>query len=212
MRVLVATLFRRAHGRVYQYPAATESILALQWPTQLDYFMPSGGDTSADSIWRKYEEARRAALVGGYDALLCAESDMLLPVDALEKLAAVGTDITYGLYCFRRPPYQWNITTRLDRFSYRFLSDDPDSAAKAWGRVIQCEGVGQGCTLINRKVLETLPFRYAPDALVDHLIALDAKTYGFKQAVDMSVICGHMVEGGGAVWPVNEGTLWHIQH
>lgn len=210
MRVLVATLIRRDKGRVYQYPQATESILALRFNAQVDHFMPSGGDTDEQSIYRKYEQARAWALLGGYDALLCAESDMLLPVDALERLAAVHADVVYGLYTFRKFPHQWNITTHLDRFSFKFLSEEPKRAALAWGQVITCDGVGQGCTLIKRKALEAIPFRYHPSAGVDHLFSFDAKEYGLTQAADCGCICGH-ITGNDVVCPDIGEQLWRMQ-
>ena len=210
MRVLVATLIRRDKGRVYQYPQATESILALRFDSQVDYFMPSGGDDDEQSIYRKYEQARAWALWGCYDALLCAESDMLLPVDALERLAAVHADVVYGLYTFRKYPHQWNVTTKLDRFSLKFISNEPDRARAAWGQVITCDGVGQGCTLIKRAALEAIPFRYHPSAGVDHLFSFDAKTCGLTQAADCGCICGH-ITGDNVVYPTNEGELWRMQ-
>ena len=210
MRVLITTLIRRGNDRVYQYPAATESILGLRFKHQVDHFMPSGGDTDEQSIYRKYEQARAWALLGGYDALLCAESDMILPPDALERLNAVHADVVYGLYTFRKPPHQWNITTKLDRFSFKFLSEEPERAAQAWGQVIQCDGVGQGCTLIRRAALEAIPFRYHPSAGVDHLFSFDAKEYGLTQAADLGCICGHITTDG-VVYPTIEGDLWRMQ-
>lgn len=209
MRVLVATLIKRTRERIYQYPAATESILGLRYHKQVDYFMPSGGDTGLDSIWRKYEEARRVALIGGYDALLCAESDMVLPPDTLEKMQYIDADIIYGLYTFRNAPHQWNVCTYLDRFTFKFLSDNVDKAREAWGKVIRCAGVGQGCTLIRRNVLESVPFRYAPTAGVDHLHALEAAEQGFSQVCDTTIICGHITHDG-VLYPTNEGDLWRI--
>ena len=38
---------------------------------------------------------------GAYAYLLTLESDMLPPVDVIERLMATGADVAYALYCFR---------------------------------------------------------------------------------------------------------------
>ena len=210
MRVLVATLIRRDGDKVYQYPDATQSILDLKWRGQLDHFMPSGADKQPNSIARKYEWARTMALEGGYDALLTAESDMLLPPDALERLMTAGADVAYGLYCFRQSPYHWNACSELTRFEARLWTENPESAVQRWGAIAAVKGLGLGCTLIRREVLETVTFRYHPTAQADHYFALDTALCGFNQVVDTTVICGHIV-GENAVFPTNEGCLWRMQ-
>ena len=44
---------------------------------------------------------RSMALAGGFDALLLVENDMILPPDALLKMAAVDADVVCGLYVNR---------------------------------------------------------------------------------------------------------------
>jgi len=210
MRVLVATLIRRDGNMVYHYPDAAQSIVKLKWRGQLDHFMPSGADEQPNSIARKYECARTMAIEGGYDALLTAESDMLLPPDALERLIMAQADVVYGLYSFRQAPHHWNACSELTRFEARFWTEDRDAAAARWGTCAAVRGLGLGCTLIRREVLETVTFRYHTSAQVDHYFALDAALYGFNQVVDTSVICGHIV-GEKAVFPTNEGCLWRMQ-
>ena len=213
MKVLITTLLRRTDTTVFQYPRATESILNIRWQNgaQIDHFMPSGGDENCiNSITRKYEDARRIALDRNYDALLTVESDMVVPPDALERLAAVETDVAYGLYAMRTGAHHWNIATHVDRFEIVPMSANPLDAKERWGMIVECDGVGLGCTLIRRHVLEKVAFRFYKGAHTDHLFAVDVKTAGFTQAADTSVTCGHIV-GTQVVYPTNTGCLWRMQ-
>ena len=61
-------------------------------------------------------------------------------------------------------------------------------------------GVGQGCTLIKRYVIETQPFRWRVGMITDWLMAVDAQYNGFTQLCDLSVICGH-INGQTVLYP-----------
>lgn len=176
---------------------AMDAALSLQWPEQLDYLMLEGGDdpeTPVDNITAKYNFARDVVLANGYDALLTLESDIIPPPDALMKLAAIEADVAYGLYCWRASWPYWNAYTMLQERTARSLSKDLEQAKEAWGNVIEVAGVGNGCTLIHRNVLEALPFRKAVymNYCCDWTLALDCQEHGFVQKNDLSVICGHM--------------------
>lgn len=204
MNVLVCTAIQRApNGSAFLFPAAMQSIHALQWHTQLDYFQMSGGDAQrGDPVTRKYAQVQALALLQGYDAVLFAESDMIIPSDALEKLVALDCEIAYGLYAMRLPPHQWSAYTELTLSRGVSLSQQPDKARAAWGEVIEVAGVGHGCTLVRRNVLETVTFRPHASAGCDWMMSIDAQYYGFRQLCDTSVICGHIDRDGKTVyWP-----------
>ena len=55
---------------------------------------------------------------GGFDALLLVENDMILPPDALLKMAAVDADVVYGLYVNRHGWRKWLAYT-YPRFTWR---------------------------------------------------------------------------------------------
>jgi hypothetical protein len=103
-------------------------------------------------------------------------------------------------------------------------------AREAWGNIVDVAGLGMGCTLINRNVLETLEFRLfdgRADWLADEvsaagqktgldlnphrrmiemvhddwLLALEAKHHGFVQRAHMGVVCGHIETEGTILWP-----------
>jgi len=135
-------------------------------------------------------------LAGDYDALLCVESDMIIPPDTLTRLAACKSDVAYGLYVFRHTKHAWSAYETMEETSGRSISEDAIRARAKWGSVIDVAGVGLGCTLIKRTVLEHVPFRLSADApdktSCDWTFALDCHDYGFTQRCDLGVVCGHI--------------------
>lgn len=181
---------------------------------RLDVFIPWQGvdhlPESHDRIAAKYEAARARCLDGGYDAMLCIEADMVVPPDALPRLAATEADVAYGLYVFRRPPWGWSAYSVIDGMVGWPLTTNPDRARADWGQVVEVDGVGLGCTLIRRHVLEAVPFRADgerhPNGTRSHCdwyAAQDWRAKGFRQVCDTGVRCGHIGELGrtGDVFP-----------
>lgn len=203
MKILVCTAIQRdANQRPFYFPRAIESILSLRWNEQLDHYLPSGDDDTPDNpLTRKYRAARWLALDNSYDALFLCESDMIIPPDALERLAALNTPIAYGLYAFRHGKQEWSAYTRLDEHGAQSISADPKQACSQFGRVMEVAGVGHGCALIRRPVLECFDFRNRVGTYPDWAFAIDAQYYGFKQVCDLGVVCGHINRDGSVLWP-----------
>lgn len=157
------------------------------------------GTDPRDAIAAQYNEARRLTLEGGYDALLTVECDMLPPPNAIRRLSRAGADVAYGLYILRRPPWEWSAYSVVQGMGAWPLSQVPERAAREWGEVVDVDGIGLGCTLIQRPVLERLRFR--ADGLLhqdgnrsycDWYFASDARDAGFTQRCDTAVVCGHV--------------------
>lgn len=196
----------------------------------VDLFLPwtGYGDGARDSreiILDKYTAARRVALEGGYDALWCVESDMLIPPDALARLLATEAEVAYSLYCFRRPPWEWSAFIGMDTESMLgyALSGLPDRARRAIHEreVLETDGVAFGCTLIRRETLERVPFALhtekqhgaGTDAAhyshCDWYFALDCVDRGIRQVIDCGVVCGHITPhpAPSVLWPADHGIL-----
>jgi hypothetical protein len=83
-----------------------------------------------------------------------------------------------------------------------------------WGKTIEVAGVGMGCTLISRDVLEKLAFRVDethPSVHNDWVFAYDCQQKGITQKCDTSVVCGHisMKPSPRVIWPdPNEPRLY----
>lgn len=191
-------------------------------------FLRTRSDPDADArdaIAAQYNEAREMALRGGYDALLTVECDMLPPANAIRRLRTTGADVAYGLYVLRRPPWEWNAYSVMEGMAAWPLSRVEDRARVEWGEVVDVDGIGLGCTLIQRKVLESLRFR--ADGLLHHdgnrsycdwYFGQDARTAGFTQRCDTAVICGHIHpadEHGAArpsvIWPIGEPPFYRFE-
>lgn len=195
MNVLVYVPMLRLYGK------ALQSIMRLEWDGRLDITIVKGDDVQTprdkqarfEAVARKYEHGRQLALAGDYDAMLCIEDDMIVPADTVQRLAAVDADVAYGLYCWRNSGWhKWNAYTELSSDHGTSLSDDRQAAQAAWGQVVTVDGIGQGCTFVHRRVLETITFHTYLKACSDWGLALDCKRLGFRQKCDLGVVCGHM--------------------
>jgi len=171
--------------------------MGQEWDGQLDFFHLLGGDfpiPSVNNVVRKYNQAREVVLKCGYDALFTAECDIIMPRDALKRLAAVDADVVYGLYVWRRGHPSWNAYSYVGGRTARSFSRDLALAKASWGKVVGVKGLGNGCTLIHRRVLEKFPFRKMPvqQHSCDWALSVDCQEAGFVQKCDLSVICGHI--------------------
>ena len=197
-KILVCTdLIRYPGGTTPLFPAALASIFQLQWDGKVDHLLQNGGDTPNQPLANctlKRQVARETALRGDYDALLFADHDMLLPPDALRRLWAANASIAYGLYVLRhaRDGYRWSAAAQVDATRWRSVSEDTEQARAVWGQCAPVAGMGFGCTLIRRDVLEALPMRWYDHAGPDWALAVDALAHGFAQVCDYGVLCGHM--------------------
>jgi hypothetical protein len=169
-----------------------------------------------DQITYKYQVGRAVALAGGYDAMLTVEYDNIVPSDALTRLAAVDADIAYGLYCCRRRYGRWLAFAEIWDNSGTTLTKHAGTALAAWGEVVETQGVGLGCTLIHRRVLEAIPMRReaAHPACNDWFLSLDAKRLGFRQAHDCGCVVGHIVaiNPERRVWPQGEEPFYRVEN
>lgn len=190
------------------------------------YLRQFGPDTDPrDAVAAQYNEARRMVLDLGYDALLTIECDMLPPPNALRRLWQTGADVAYGLYVFRRPPWEWNAYVHVQGMAGASWCGFPELVAKEWGEVTEVEGMGLGCTLIQRRVLERVEFRahggFHGDGQRSHCdwyFAQDCRQMGFTQRADLSVICGHIhptdeagTGGPSVLWPTKEAPFYRFE-
>ena len=138
-------------------------------------------------IYTARERAADTLIQGGYDALLFIDSDMAVPANMLVKLIEHDKDIVSALAFKRFPPYEPCIFKKCDREGTEFWLDYPKG-------LIEIQGVGMACTLIKRKVFESVPkpwFFPEPKIGEDLAFCIRAKEQGFKIFCDTELICGH---------------------
>lgn len=193
-------------------PETVQAIFAMEWNGAISYlfqkdnpYKPTGMGGRKNHL-HQYERGQEVFLAGRYDAMLVIESDIIPPVDALKKLAALDADIAYGVYRFRVS----NVVNIFERYAPEArnigesLSIHPHKLYRAIQRgVTPCSGAGLGCVLIKRQVLEEVKFRRV-DSMSPHCdtwFTSDAYHAGYEMMADMSVICGHKNEFGEVLWP-----------
>lgn len=205
--LIVTPLFRDANGRGRVFVRALRSHLELEWNGYLDTYSILGGDNYQDgsgTVTAKYQRARETFLSGTWSHMLCVESDMILPKDSIQRLLACEADIAYGLYALRHTGHRiWNACTVLEERKIVSVSEDVALARTLWGTTADVKGIGQGCTLINRAVLDAIPFRLWRGVSCDWPLAIDADARGFTQRCDFGLICGHqsLIPSPVTLWP-----------
>jgi len=206
MNVLIYCPLNPKQPRIFA--RSLQSILTLDWPHPAETIFgrddnPKPGQAGYDNLLEKHNRARELALAGGYDALLLVEADMILPGDALARLSLVDADVAYGLYCSRHGRYQWLAFSELSEHTGVSIDRNRRFCVDSWGKVIPTAGVGMGCTLIRRNVLEAVPFRRYGSCADDWYFSLDCQVHGFTQAHDLGVVCGHILNEGAPkiIWP-----------
>lgn len=187
------------------------SIEALKWDGKLtvEYSThnpyPLGVKDSVN-ILLQYQRARAMCIEGDYDALLTVEHDMVLPADTLEKLWAVDKPVVYSVYVMRHGPLRLSAWTVKRPVEHGLAIDlHPEEYRNALEKkVVPVTGIGTGCTLIRREVLEKIDFRregggYRPAH--DIGFAMDLMDAGIEQYAHFDAPSGHILPTGEVLWP-----------
>lgn len=212
-RVLLFTprlrVFGRALTSVYQMRQAWgRPIDCLEIQHDQPYTTEKGSDGN-QNVLNLYRQARKVLLADRrYTHLLTVEDDMIVPPDALSKLMELGADVAYSLYCWR-----WGPPHRLSAYRYVFEdngcswgTDEPHTARRLLetGSPMDVAGVGLGCTLIARSVLEDIDFRLGEThAANDWYFAVDCQKAKVRQVCHFGVSVGHIRLDPSArvIWP-----------
>lgn len=214
-RVLLFTPRLRALGRalnsVYRMRQAWgKPIDCMEIQNDQPHATEKGPDGNRN-VLNLYQQARRTFLANPrYTHLLTIEDDMVVPPDALDKLMALDADVAYSLYCWR-----WGPPHRLSAYRYLYPdngcswgTDEPHTARRYMETqaAIDVAGVGLGCTLIRRSVLEAIDFRIGGAPANDWWFAVDAQKLGARQVCHFGVQCGHirMDPSARVIWPDRE--------
>jgi hypothetical protein len=243
MKILALTPLHPDYGARPQTWQSIQAAIAA-YPGAVDWIVSSNDnpfDLGNDNVAYQHNKARDILLNGDYDALLSFEADMIIPADAIRGLIDCEADIAYGLYVWRHNLKRWSAYHDLGLFGGRSFSLKRELAQSAWGTIQDVAGLGMGCTLIKRHVLEKLEFRlldgredWLSPRIVeagerlgrsinprrdmrdmvhdDWLLALEADHYGFSQRCNFNVICGHVESDGRVLWPnIVAPEMFHVE-
>jgi hypothetical protein len=169
MKILIVT---PVHTKINEHTLRCIYELEIPEGCTVDYYQPIWGYTKEDNkgnydklgrnnLKDKQNAAREIVLQCNYDYLLFVEEDMLIPSNTIQLLLDCNSDVAYGLYAFRMRPYMLSCWLGVDENTVLGISIDkyPETMRDYWNSIIDCDGIGFGCTLIHRSVLEKLSFR-----------------------------------------------------
>lgn len=152
------------------------------------------------NVLSQYRQARELFLAGGYDALITVEHDNLLPdAGALQRLQETPGDVVYAPYLLRHGSRVLSTCQYINDHNLGMsLSNYPDELRQARAHTVhRVSGVGMGCTLFRRAVLEKIGFEptTAQNLLPDMQFATQALRAGFKSFGRFDVPVLHYSDG-----------------
>jgi hypothetical protein len=160
-----------------------------------------------NNVTHNYVKARQHFLKTDCDAFLAVEDDIIVPEHAIVALAEMNVDVAMGVYCLRQKPnHRWNtFVTVADDEGLSITQDNVHRATKLAmnQEIAEVAGVGLGCTLIKRHVLENIQFERRGNASNDWYFSIDCQKQGYGQFAHFGVLCGHMMLKGSQyiLWP-----------
>lgn len=152
----------------------------------------------ARTMAKCWEVIRAYTLANGYDYFFSLECDVFPPLDIIERLLAMQNDVAGALYCIDTGQYSRLMVQRLEPDTtanetiIRNLTID-ESFLFADGSVKYAFGIGLGCVLIHKNVLQKITFRTEPQSDVhpDSILYKDLYALKIPVKVHTGIICQH---------------------
>jgi GT2 family glycosyltransferase len=149
-------------------------------------------------IDRVRNNAVKHFLPESWSHLFFLDDDILPSDDAILRLLKDDREIVSGLYQRRTCPHlpiilmaQRKEDGNVQGYEYPYQTNPPKDM------LLECDALGAGCLLIQRKVFEAMSppwFRILPNLGEDIYFCMKAREFGFKVYVDTGVRCLHIVE------------------
>lgn len=136
-------------------------------------------------------------LSSDYDYLLIVESDLLPPMDTIERKLSTGCSVIGSIYYIghAKDPKRAPSPCLFKRVNNK---TNILSAEEGWGMygtgVRRIHGCGLGTTLVHRSIIERFPFKHYlgnPPKHADVLFFMDLENNGVPVHVDTDVIVPH---------------------
>jgi hypothetical protein len=182
---------------LYLNPGTVLSILRQKPERQndlmLSYDNPYGDPNVGDyrNCQTQYEKMRQL-VVRDYDKVWIVEHDMIVPVDALEKLLSVDADVVSGYYLLRHGADHSNLFSMQGK------------PLKENHNLVAMGGGAMGCLLVDKKVFEGFSFMMPNQSAPDGEFMRHCREKKFRQVARLDVICGHIKPSGEVIWPPSQ--------
>lgn len=198
--------------------ATRRSIQALRWQGTKDWIigLKNPYQSGGVNVLAQYIEGREIFLAGDYEALLTVEHDIIVGSETLERLWSVmfpegeielKCDVVYGIYMLRHGLSQMNAWRMEGSVTPGVsFSNYPEDLERMLERrdVLRVSGIGFGCTLFRREVLENVSFHAAREdkcPIPDIPFATDCLRHGYVQGAHFGARCGHVDHNGTVLFP-----------
>jgi len=148
-------------------------------------------------ICESHNSIRTKFLNGKYAYLLHLESDVIPPVDIIERLLLCDKSVVSAPYFIKEGKDSHLMLVEEekggDAIQNTRLMDENLDFKMVDGKVHRIHNAGLGCTLIHRSVMEKIEFRHDTDfyAHPDTFFAVDLKRHDIPAFVDTSILCKH---------------------
>lgn len=170
------------------------------------------GENSRTALTKSQNRIRQLFLEKDYDYLLMVESDLLIPPDSIKRLLSHNKPVVGSVYMIGTNGYQVPCIFVDDVVKDGFMATRPlgvkirDDGKKFANpeevqkfltegpRLKKVHGVGFGCTLIERRIVEKYPFWFdirRDDAHSDIYFYLDLSRDKVPVFVDLTTIVPH---------------------
>ncbi len=178
-----------------------ESVANLDWGEHdLEYKTVSGYDCAAAR-----NNIIDHMLAHGYDYCLMVDSDVVVPMDALNNLMEIGEPLALGWYAHQgsfAPPRGNGLTCLCKPPSYheQFTGDELKALAEKGEYKVKIRGGGMGCALIRRDAVTRTQFPWFKFVVYDDrhgVLSEDLyfckklRDVGIQPYGDARVNCGH---------------------
>jgi len=156
------------------------------------------------SVKEARTKAAKSAVDKGYDWLLCIDSDVVPPKDALENALSHGKDVVFGYYAKGKNTEGKTCLYEAGRKKYDVLhyKQELQEMRDAGDYLIPVRGGGFGFVLINPSVFKRLKepwFDYVWDydgrkLSEDYYFCTECRKAGIGLFADTRIDCGHVKE------------------
>jgi len=161
------------------------------------------GQNSREAQAKSLEVIRKKALKENYDYFMSIESDLLPPVDIIERLMSYNKQVVGSMYLIGYAnsktqiprPCLFAVRNKKGGKGVETYNIPADDGWNFFGHgVVKVHGCGLGATLIHRSVLEKVRFWYYMSTVVKHsdvLFYADLANLGIDIFVDTDILLPH---------------------